>query len=88
MSEPGFKEGVWKEDAEGEGREGIDVDVFGCDTVGGEGWIGGGRRLLWTGSNAEFVGGGVKSRLEAMLEDEFEEYAVELDGDARHGLLI
>jgi len=47
--------GIGEEDSDGEGGQGIDVDVFGSNAVG-EGGVGGGDGLAGSGRNTERVG--------------------------------
>lgn len=56
--------GVWEEDSDGEGGEGVDVDVLGGDAVsGGEGGVSGGDNVVRAGGDAEGVDGiGVEER--------------------------
>lgn len=75
-----------EEDSDGEGGEGVYVDVFGGDAVC-EGRIWGGDGFfLGAGGDAEGIGGGLVSGLEAVFEEEFEEDTVELDTHTRHCL--
>lgn len=77
-------ERIGEKDPDGEGSEGVNVDILGGDSVGGEGRISWRRGLLWARSDAEFVGRNVDAGLQAVLQQELKEYAVELHGDARH----
>lgn len=81
--EVGIKARVGKEDANGEGSKGVDVDVLGGDTVAGEGGIGGGDRLLRPGRYAKGISLPLSlplifldSGLQPVLEEELEEDAV------------
>lgn len=77
--------GIRKEDADGEGGERVDVDVLSGDGVRAEGGGSGGGGVVGAGGEAEKGGGGgVEEGMEAALEEELEEDAVELDGNARH----
>lgn len=82
---------VREEDADGQGGEGIDVDVLGGDTVSAERGIRRRCRLLRPGCDTESVI--IRQRaaflrlqaaLQLVLQQELEEDAVELDGHARH----
>lgn len=82
-----FEGGVGQEDPDGEGGEGVDVDVF-CGDAIREGGVGG-RDGFFVGSRgdaerASVLEGVLDSGLQPVLEKKFEEDAVELYSDARH----
>lgn len=77
---------VREEDPDGEGGEGVDVDVLGGDPIG-EGRVGGGDGLIRAGGNSErvgLVGRGLDPVLQPVLQEELEEYAVQLHSYAWH----
>lgn len=82
-----FEGGVGQEDPDGEGGEGVDVDVF-CGDAIREGGVGG-RDGFFVGSRgdaerASVLEGVLDSGMQPVLEKKFEEDAVELYSDARH----